>query len=247
MPRARTKQQRRGDAGSIPGLGKVGSVATLEMDETRSSGWTEVASLVQQAQEGDREAFGLLVEQFQSTVQAIALRRLGNASEAVELTQEVFLHVLRRIHQLREPERFAGWLRQVTVRMAINRATRKTAPATADAGVLEGSYEQARQPVEELIRRERAERLWAALRRLKPLDRDALVAFYIRGLSLVEMVGELQVPLGTIKRRLHTARKRLRLELEASAADAEEWGLGRPAEHEMSETDDVEAGCLAAC
>ena len=99
----------------------------LEMEETRTRGWTEVAGLVQRAQEGDREAFGLLVEQFQPTVYAIALRRLGNASEAAELTQEVFLHVLRRIHQLREPERFAGWLRQVAVRMAINRATRRPA------------------------------------------------------------------------------------------------------------------------
>ena len=115
----------------------------LEMEQTRSRSWTEVAELVQRAQEGDREAFGRLVEQFQPTVHAIALRRLGNASEAVELTQEVFLHVLRRIHQLREPERFAGWLRQVAVRMAINRATRRVAPSTVETGVLEGAYERA--------------------------------------------------------------------------------------------------------
>ncbi len=191
-------------------------MAILEMEQTRSPSWTEVAELVLRAQEGDREAFGLLVEQFQPTVYAIALRRLGNASEAGELTQDVFLHILRRIHQLREPERFAGWLRQVAVRMAINRATRRVAPATVDTGVLEGAYERAHQPVDELITRERAERLWAALRRLKTLDRESLVAFYMRGLSLVEIAGELDVPLGTIKRRLHTARKRLRLELDDS-------------------------------
>ncbi len=191
-------------------------MAILEMEQTRSPSWTEVAELVLRAQEGDREAFGLLVEQFQPTVYAIALRRLGNASEAGELTQDVFLHILRRIHQLREPDRFAGWLRQVAVRMAINRATRRVAPATVDTGVLEGAYERAHQPVDELITRERAERLWAALRRLKTLDRESLVAFYMRGLSLVEIAGELDVPLGTIKRRLHTARKRLRLELDDS-------------------------------
>ena len=117
-------------------------MAILEMEQTRSPSWTEVAELVQRAQEGDRDAFGRLVEQFQPTVQAIALRRLGNASEAMELTQEVFLHILRRIHQLREPERFAGWLRQVAVRMAINRATRRVAPSTVDTGVLEGAYER---------------------------------------------------------------------------------------------------------
>jgi RNA polymerase sigma-70 factor, ECF subfamily len=220
-------------------------VAILEMEQTRSRSWTEVAELVQRAQEGDRDAFGRLVEQFQPTVQAIALRRLGNASEAMELTQEVFLHILRRIHQLREPERFAGWLRQVAVRMAINRATRRVAPSTVDTGVLEGASERALQPVDELITRERAERLWAALRRLKTLDRESLVAFYIRGLSLVEMAGELDVPLGTIKRRLHTARKRLRLELEASVADAEEWTDGLVPEDDTN-LDEAESGCVGA-
>jgi RNA polymerase sigma-70 factor (ECF subfamily) len=225
--------------------GKVTLVAILEIEQIRTRSWTEVAELVQQAQEGDREAFGRLVEQFQPTVRAIALRRLGNVSEAMELTQEVFLHVLRRIHQLREPERFAGWLRQMAVRMAINRATRRVAPATVEAGVLEGAYERADQPVDELITRERAERLWAAMRRLKTLDRETLVAFYIRGLSLVEMAGELDVPLGTIKRRLHTARNRLRLELQASAADADEWtdGLVPRAETDL---DDEESGCVGA-
>src|SRR5208282_3841523 len=73
------------------------------MEQTRSPSWTEVAELVQRAQEGDRDAFGRLVEQFQPTVYAIAQRRLGNASEAVELTQDVFLHILRRIRQLAAP------------------------------------------------------------------------------------------------------------------------------------------------
>ena len=186
----------------------------------------------------------MLAEQFQPTVYAIALRRLGNASEAAELSQEVFLHVLRRIHQLREPERFAGWLRQVAVRMAINRATRRVAPATVETGVLEGAFEAADQPVDELITRERAERLWAALSRLKTLDRESLIAFYIRGLSLVEIADELGVPLGTIKRRLHTARKRLRTELVAASADAEEWVDGASLSTDGQDEDDE---CRYAC
>jgi RNA polymerase sigma-70 factor (ECF subfamily) len=220
-------------------------VVTLEIDEARTRGWTEVAELVQRAQDGDREAFGRLIEQFQPTVQAIALRRLGNASEAMELTQEVFLHVLRRIHQLREPERFAGWLRQVAVRMAINRATRRLAPPTVETVVLESAYEQGDQPVDELITRERAERLWTALGRLKALDRETLLAFYIRGLSLVEMAEELSVPLGTIKRRLHTARKRLRGELVALSADADEWIESMGADS-SEEDDEDESACVGA-
>ncbi len=198
-------------------------LATLRDIGVRDESWTDVAILVRRAQEGDREAFGALVEQFQRTVHAICLRRLGNPSEALEMTQEVFLHVLRRLDQLREPERFAGWLRQVAVRMAINRATRRTHPASVEAGVLELASERRDDPLAELIARERAHRLWEALGRLKAIDREALVAFYIQGQSLFEIAGSLDVPLGTVKRRLHTARRRLKAELEASVADAAEW------------------------
>src|SRR3954454_11948428 len=131
--------------------------------ENESTHWSEVAVLVRRAQAGDREAFGALVEQFQRTVHAICLRRLGNPSEAIELTQEVFLHVMRRIDQLREPERFAGWLRQVAVRMAINRATRRNEPSSVETVVLEGAAETRSDPLDELIARERAQRLWEAL------------------------------------------------------------------------------------
>jgi RNA polymerase sigma-70 factor (ECF subfamily) len=198
-------------------------LATVRNIPVQETSWTDLAILVRQAQGGDREAFGRLVEQFQRTVHAICLRRLGNPSEALEVTQEVFLHVLRRLDQLREPERFAGWLRQVTIRMAINRATRRTAPSSVETGVLEGACEHRDDPLDELISRERAQRLWEALARLRVIDREALVAFYIQGQSLIEIAESLDAPIGTIKRRLHTARKRLKAELEACGGDADEW------------------------
>jgi RNA polymerase sigma-70 factor, ECF subfamily len=218
-------------------------ITTRDLD-TESRDWADLAALVVRAQRGDREAFGELVEQFQPTVYAIALRRLANASDALELTQEVFLHVLRRIGQLREPERFAGWLRQVAVRMAINRATRRVSPPSVEVGVLEGASQQTDEPLDQLIGRERAERLWEALGRLKSLDREALDAFYIRGHSLLEIAEQLGVPLGTVKRRLHTARKRLRVELEGSVADAQEWtdGLTEAPDEEFDEPALVGAG-----
>lgn len=219
-PRPRTAAKanplKRMGAGPVP--------VTLRNESDRSAGWIETAALVEMAQLGDREAFGALVEQFQRTVYMVCLSRLGNPSEALELTQEVFLHVMRRIDQLREPERFAGWLRQVAARMAINRATRRVPLLSVEDEVLEGAGGQRADPLDELIRRERAEQLWDALARLKPMDREVLVAFYIQGRSLVEITEQFDVPVGTVKRRLHTARKRLKAELE-TGADDEEWTL----------------------
>lgn len=215
------------------------STPTTPLPTTAATRWSQTADLVLRAQAGDRDAFGTLVEQFQPTVRAICLGRLGHPSEAAELTQEVFLHVMKRLGQLREPERFAGWLRQVAVRMAINRATRRVPPPSVEDEVLESAGGRREEPLDELIARERASRLWDGLSRLKPLDREALVAFYIHGLSLAEIADQFSVPIGTVKRRLHTARKRLKTLLQAGVADADEW-TDAPA------TEDEEELALAA-
>jgi RNA polymerase sigma-70 factor, ECF subfamily len=250
LPLATTKRrQAQEERRESPEPGKVDHVLIASsVLEIENKSWADLAIVVRRAQAGDREAFGELVEQFQPTVYAIALRRLGNPSDALEMTQEIFLHVLQRIRQLREPERFAGWLRQVAVRMAINRATRRLAPSTVESSVLEGAYESGDEPLDQLISRERAERLWEALGRLKSLDREALDAFYIRGHSLIEIAELLDVPLGTVKRRLHTARKRLKRALEESVADAREWTDGPMSdlEDEGEELELVGAGAVSA-
>ena len=83
-----------------------------------------LTDLVIAAQDGNREAFGLLAQRYEGAVFAISLRRLGNRAEAQELTQEVLVKAMERLYQLRRPERFGGWLRSIAVRMAINRASR---------------------------------------------------------------------------------------------------------------------------
>ena len=173
----------------------------------------EFLPLVLRAQDGDREAFGQLAQMFESTVFALALRRLRNAAEAAELTQDVLIQALRKLPQLREPERFPGWLRRITVRLAINRAVRRPLASTQDPALF-GSIDAERQsPLDEVLTDEQSAQLWGGLKRLRELDRSTLVAFYFDGQSLIEMSDRFQSPVGTIKRRLHTARIRLREEL----------------------------------
>jgi RNA polymerase sigma-70 factor (ECF subfamily) len=180
--------------------------------------WTEITELVRRAREGDRVAYGELVERFQPTVYAVALARLRNPAEAQELAQEVFLHGMRKLAQLRDAECFAGWLRQITVRMAINRLTRRGPLHGADPEALEGAAAAGEGPLDELVRAERAAELHKGLARLKPVDRATLEAFYLHGRSLKQMSREFETPVGTIKRRLHVARNRLKKHLERPAA-----------------------------
>jgi RNA polymerase sigma-70 factor (ECF subfamily) len=182
--------------------------------------WNEVADLVERARTGDRAAYGELVERFQPTVYAVALTRLRNPAEAQELAQEVFIHSMTKLDQLREPRCFAGWLRQITVRMAINRLARRGPVHGAEPDVLENAPAASSNPLEEMIRAEQRAELLHGLNRLKAVDRATLEAFYIRGRSLKQMSRDFETPVGTIKRRLHVARKRLRRQLERSPAMA---------------------------
>jgi RNA polymerase sigma-70 factor, ECF subfamily len=176
--------------------------------------WNDVSEIVRLAQAGDRAAYGELIERFQSTVYALALARLRNPTDAQELVQEVFIHAMTKLSQLRDPHCFAGWLRQITERMAINRLTRRGPVHGAEPGVLENVESAGHTPLDDLLQSEQKAKLWAGLERLKPVDRATLVAFYIHGRSLKQMSREFETPIGTIKRRLHVARNRLRRHLE---------------------------------
>ena len=76
-------------------------------------------------------------ERFEPAVYAVAMARLRNPTEAQELTQEVFIHGMEKLEQLRDAQCFAGWLRQITERMAINRLTRRGPVRGAEPEVLE--------------------------------------------------------------------------------------------------------------
>ena len=190
---------------------------TTNINNTNNAERLHVAALVVAAQSGDRAAFGELFERFEQHVFAIALRRIGNYTEAQELCQDVFIQAMEKIGQLRQPECFGGWLRQITHRMAINRMVRRgpdlpTEPETLAATIVEESN-----PLKSVLADERDTQLRAGLERLRELDRETLVAFYVEGRSLAEMSDDFDAPLGTIKRRLHVARKRLAKEVEPLA------------------------------
>src|SRR5262245_13416517 len=122
-------------------MGAPMTTFTLDTDKT------ELIRLVRAAQKGDRAAFGTLFERFERHVMAIALRRLGDFGEAQELCQDVFIQAMKKIRQLREPEAFAGWLRSITNRMAINRLVRKSPDRAIESEAPDSRRIEPRTPV----------------------------------------------------------------------------------------------------
>ena len=166
--------------------------------------------LVLRAQSGDQNAFSDLVVLFESRIYGIVMQRLRNTAEADEVVQEVFLRAFRKLPQLHEAERFGGWLSQIAVRLSINRAVRRPAETCVEPESFDGFQETEDTPFAAMIRQENIEQVREGLSQLGRLDRETLWAFYFEGSSLKEMSEQFASPIGTIKRRLHTARGRLR-------------------------------------
>ena len=169
-----------------------------------------IISLVRAAQCGSNEAFGELVREFEPSVYGVIVRRLRNSAEAAEVSQDVFLRAYRKLHQLREPERFVGWLKRIAVRMSINRAVRRPRETMTGPDGFAGLCSTRNAPLDGVLRIEEAHQVRTGLKQLRRLDRETLLAFYFEGQSLKEMSDRFESPVGTIKRRLHTARNRLK-------------------------------------
>jgi RNA polymerase sigma factor (sigma-70 family) len=162
-------------------------------------------AIVRRVRRGDREAFARLVDRYRGMVYGLAFHHLGNIEDARDVAQETFVNAFGRLNQLRDPTRFAPWLRQVTTNAcrAWRRRDRPTQelpedlPARDDAA----SRTETRLVVE------------AALACLSPATRRTLMLFYAEERSLAEIAAFLGVPVTTIKSRLRDARARLRKEL----------------------------------
>lgn len=170
----------------------------------------DMPNLVSQVRAGDRRATNRLVELAEPMIFPIVLRRLRNWTEALDVTQDVVIQMLRKLNHLRDPERFEFWLRRIAVRMAINWATRRQNEFSRDGTALNDISCRGTDPLDRIVQAENADCLRRGLRSLRDMDRQLLIAYYFNDCSIEEMSVLYDCPVGTIKRRLHTARCRLR-------------------------------------
>lgn len=181
----------------------------FSFDESES-----VSRLAERAQGGDRQALGVLFQRFYGHLYGVARRIVRDDAVAEEVIQDVFVQVLERLEDLRDARCFAGWVRTIARRTALNRAMRRRPETLAEPEAVEAACEGVSSPVADAIRSEDRESVRAGLERLGSLDRQTLEAHYMDGRSVQQMSGDFEAPVGTIKRRLHVARIRLAREVE---------------------------------
>jgi RNA polymerase sigma factor (sigma-70 family) len=173
----------------------------------------ERIALVVAARAGGREAFARLVGCFQDLAVATAYARLRDPQLAEDAAQEAFADAFLHVAQLREPAAFPGWLRRIVLKHCDRIVRRKRLPLTSlDATELPGGTPAAEGA---LAGGEERARLRAAVEALPEAERLLVALHYLGGFEEAGVAEYLDLPLSTVKKRLHTARRRLRKEIDA--------------------------------
>jgi len=164
------------------------------------------ADLVGRALAGAREPFAELVRRHQVTATALAARVLGSQDLAGDAVQEAAVAAMTGLDRLRSPDRFGSWFCGITLNVARRwlRQLRSEWPTAGPGPALDGAG-----PAELAELADLAARVRAAIAELADGQREAVLLFYLQGLSHREVAAELRISVGAVKSRLHQARAAL--------------------------------------
>ncbi|PYS88364.1 MAG: RNA polymerase subunit sigma [Acidobacteria bacterium] len=187
---------------------------------------TSDEQIVERALAGDADAFGEIVRRWERRIFALTYGILGREEDARDATQETFIAAFRNLSGFRGDAKVSSWLHRIAVNQCITRQRRaKVRGETSLEGAAEDNGAQFAAPLHESPARivegcERTEAVRRAVSALPPELREVLVLKEFEELTFQEIADTLHVPLSTVKSRLYTALKQLRLRLEKFSPEA---------------------------
>jgi RNA polymerase sigma-70 factor (ECF subfamily) len=202
------------------------SIFELNPERTAAIAEQEDLRLVDSLRDGKECAYEQLLLRFQQPVYALALRLLDDPSEAFDVVQEVFLKVFRNIGSFRGQSTLKTWIYRITVNEAHNarrwffRHRRREVELDTDPEVTRNWKEilpdHSRSPFDVASDLEQHVMIEAALDKINPIFREAVVLRDITDLSYEEIAEVIGVSLGTVKSRILRGREALKEELAGS-------------------------------
>lgn len=176
---------------------------------------------IKQVLKGDQHAYSDIVSLYQQKVYQVCYRMLNNQHEAEDIAQEAFIRAYTNLHTFDLKRKFSTWLFRIATNLCIDRIRKKKPDYYLDAEVAGTDgldmYSQIsstdRLPEEEIERMELQERIQYEISGLPEKYRTVIILKYIEELPLQEISEILDMPLGTVKTRIHRGREVLRKQL----------------------------------
>jgi RNA polymerase sigma-70 factor (ECF subfamily) len=175
----------------------------------------EDRELIEECLRGRTEAFGVLVRRYQDRLFSAVCRFLDNAEDAQDVVQETFLSAYQALEGFKGGSRFFTWLYRIAMNHAIDLKRKRKSIVSMEVYRNEEVHPvEASQPGEVVERGETVRLLRQALKRLSPEHRMVLILKDLDGMKYEEIAEVMDVPIGTVRSRLHRARLELRELLE---------------------------------
>lgn len=173
------------------------------------------AECVRLVQQGDTDSFEVLVRRHEKAIFNLIYRLLGNYDEATEVAQEVFLSAFKSIHQFRGEANFSTWLYRIglnhasTRRKSLHNSQQRHIPLDGIEVIADGTVDL----VKDVEQKEIRQRIQQALNSLDPEDARIILLRDLQDIPYENVAEMLDIPVGTVKSRLHRARQALKTSL----------------------------------
>ena len=169
---------------------------------------------VQQAKAGEPEAWDALFRRYQSPLYVYVFELVHDEQTSLDLVQETFIAAVRHIGSLRDDDKFGSWLFGIAHQKCIQHWRKQSREEVLLDEIPDAPDESENGPDDLLIRREQEAEFMELLNQLPLPQRSVLLLHFIGDFSLEETAGITGTPIGTVKSRLHYAKKSLRKLLE---------------------------------
>jgi RNA polymerase sigma factor (sigma-70 family) len=198
----------------IGGMINSGAMETIELSD---------ADLVAETLGGDREAFGHIVERYQTLLASLAYCATGNVSQSEDLAQETFVTAWKQLPELREPAKLRPWLCGIIrflIGKEIRRQDHEPIHEAESLDAVDDWPSPEPLPPDHAISQEEVALLWRSLERIPPAYREPLVLFYREHQSIEAVAQGLGISEDAVKQRLSRGRKHLQEQFLAFVAGA---------------------------
>ncbi|HHT62086.1 MAG TPA: sigma-70 family RNA polymerase sigma factor [Clostridia bacterium] len=163
--------------------------------------------------QGKREAFEELVKRYERQIYSLAYRLTNNYHDAVDLTQEVFLHLYQVLDKFDGDRKFFPWMYRIATNVCYNALKKKPKEATSLDNVIEFVSDQDSQPEDKYESKEIRETVHKAITELPENFRIPMVLRYLEDLSYKQISAAMDLPVSTIETRLYRGRIMLQKKL----------------------------------
>ncbi|WP_417389346.1 RNA polymerase sigma factor [Gimesia sp.] len=173
------------------------------------------AELIQRCGQGDQNAYGQIVERYQSLVCSVAYNRCGDLALSEDLAQEAFILAWQKRGDLKDVSKFKAWICTIVRNLAIRslQRTGREVTRTAHLDTVPDIPSEIPSPVERAVSAEEEKLVWQALADVPENYREPLILYYREGQSVTRVAAALDLSEDAVKQRLSRGRNLLRQQL----------------------------------